>query len=221
MIRAIIITSILFLVLSGCLFGGAGTISWPMAWVVLGIYLAFKIAAFIYVDPELIKERAAPGEGSGWIDILLATLGFLALYPATYVIAGLDTIRYGNSHSFTLIVQIIALLIHFLGYCFAFWAVLVNPFFSTVVRIQDDRGQMLISSGPYAIIRHPGYSGVFLAHLALPLIFESMWAFLPTIIGVFFFILRTAREDRMLELYLADYSEYQTQVRWRLLPGIW
>jgi protein-S-isoprenylcysteine O-methyltransferase Ste14 len=108
-----------------------------------------------------------------------------------------------------------------LGYGFAYWAVYSNPFFATFVRIQEDRDHSVVSSGPYALIRHPGYAGALLAHLALPFALGSIWALLPAALGTLFFVARTSREDRTLRDHLAGYREYQTRVRWRLVPGVW
>ena len=95
MIRAIAVTVALFLLLGGCVFGAAGQLSWPMAWAVLGVYAIFKAAALAFVDPELMRERAAPGPGVDRGDMVLATLGYLGLYPGTFVVAGLDAVRFG------------------------------------------------------------------------------------------------------------------------------
>ena len=81
LIRAISVTIALFLLLAGCLFGAAGQLSWPMAWAVLGIYLASKVAGLAFLDPELIRERVAPGPGADRGDMVIAALGYLALYP--------------------------------------------------------------------------------------------------------------------------------------------
>lgn len=221
MIRAIVVTVALFIFLAGCVFGSAGQFSWPMAWAVLGIYFVSKVAAFAFIDPELIQERAAPGSGVDRGDVVLATFGYLGLYPCTFVSAGLDAIRFGPAIPIPQSIQVMALLVFAFGYGFAFWAVCSNPFFSTFVRIQDDRDHSVVSSGPYALIRHPGYSGALLAHLALPFALGSIWALVPATVGTIFFIARTSREDRMLRDHLVGYREYQTQVRWRLLPGVW
>ena len=221
MTRAIAYTVALFLVLGGCLFGAAGQLSWPMAWAVLGVYSVSKAAAFAFVDPELIRERAAPGPGVDRRDVVLATLGYLGLYPGTFLVAGLDAVRFGPAISIPELTQVTALLVFALGYSFAFWAVRSNPFFSTFVRIQDDRGHSVVSSGPYALVRHPGYAGALLAHLALPFALGSIWAVVPAAVGTIFFVARTAREDRTLRDRLVGYREYQTRVRWRLLPGVW
>jgi len=89
------------------------------------------------------------------------------------------------------------------------------------VRIQEDRGHSVVSSGPYALIRHPGYAGVLLAHLALPFALESIWTLVPAALATLFFVVRTSREDRTLQDRLTGYREYQARVRWRLLPGVW
>ncbi len=221
MTRAIAATVALFLLLGGCLFGAAGQLSWPMAWAVLGVYSVSKAAAFASVDPDLMRERAAPGPGVDRRDVVLATLGYLGLYPGTFVVAGLDAVRFGPAIPIPQPTQVTALLVFALGYGFAFWAVLSNPFFATFVRIQDDRDHSVVSSGAYALVRHPGYAGALLAHLALPFALGSIWALLPAAMGTIFFVARTSREDRTLRDHLVGYREYQTRVRWRLLPGVW
>jgi len=204
-----------------CLFGAAGSLSWPIGWTVLGIYSLPKAAALMFLDPELIRERTAPGPGVDRGDVVLATLGVLALYPATFAVAGLDAVRFGPALPMPQSVQMAALLVYALGYGFAYWAVFSNPFFATFVRIQEDRGHSVVSSGPYALVRHPGYSGVLLAHLAMPFALGSIWALLPSVLATLFFIARTSREDRTLGERLVGYREYQARVRWRLLPGVW
>ena len=221
LIRAAAMTIVEVLLFGACLFGAAGSLSWPMAWAVLGIYSLPKAAAFAFLDPELLRERAAPGPGVDRGDVVLATLGFLALYPGTFVVAGLDAVRFGPALPMAQSVQVAALLVFALGYGFAYWAVYSNPFFATFVRIQEDRDHSVVSSGPYALIRHPGYAGVLLAHLALPFALGSIWALLPAALGTLFFVARTSREDRTLRDRLVGYREYQVRVRWRLLPGVW
>ena len=221
MIRAIAVTVALFFLLGGCLFGAAGQLSWPMAWAVLGVYFVSKAAAFAFVNPELIQERAAPGPGVDRGDVVLATLGYLCLYPGSFVAAGLDAVRFGPAISIPQCIQVTAFLVFVLGYGFAFWAVYSNPFFATFVRIQEDRAHSVVSSGAYALVRHPGYAGTLLAHLALPFALGSIWALVPAAVGTIFFVARTSREDRTLRDRLVGYREYQHQVRWRLLPGVW
>jgi hypothetical protein len=145
LIRAIAVTVAILLLLGGCIFGAAGQLSWPMAWAVLGVYSVSKAAAFAFVNPELIRERAAPGPGVDRGDVVLATLGYLGLYPGTLVAAGLDAVRFGPAIPIPQSIQATALLVFALGYGFAFWAVCSNPFFATFVRIQDDRDHSVVS----------------------------------------------------------------------------
>ena len=127
LIRAIAATIAEVLIFAACLFGAAGSLSWPMAWAVLGIYSLLKAAAFVFLDPELIRERMAPGPGVDHGDVVLATLGVLALYPGTFVVAGLDAVRFGPSLPMAQFVQVAGLLVYALGYGFAYWAVYSQP----------------------------------------------------------------------------------------------
>jgi protein-S-isoprenylcysteine O-methyltransferase Ste14 len=168
-----------------------------------------------------MKERASPGQGVDRVDMVLATLGYLGLYPGTFIVAGLDAVRFGSTIHIPQMIKLTALLVFATGYVIASWAVLCNPYFSTFVRIQDDRDHSVVSSGAYALVRHPGYAGVLLAHLVLPFALGSIWALVPAAVGTILFIIRTAREDQTLRDHLVGYREYQTRVRWRLLPGVW
>ena len=135
MARAIVITIALFLFLTGCMFGAAGQLSWPMAWAVLGIYFVSKVVVLNFNDPELIQERAAPRPGVDRGDMVIATLGYLSLYPATFVVAGFDAVRFGPAIPIPQSIQVTALLVFGFGYGFASWAVLSNPFFVTFCSI--------------------------------------------------------------------------------------
>ena len=219
MIRAWLELVVLFLLCGTCLFASAGRMSWPAGWAYLAILAAFTAGSFALVETDLIRERAAPGPGSDRKDALLASLGFIGLYPGTLLVAGFDAGRGGAS--IPLAGQALAFAVFAGGYGFALWAMRANRFFSTFVRIQDDRGHRVISSGPYAWVRHPGYAGMLIAHVALPLALGSVWAFVPALLGVLLFVLRTANEDRVLSERLAGYGEYRTRVRWRLVPGVW
>jgi protein-S-isoprenylcysteine O-methyltransferase Ste14 len=107
------------------------------------------------------------------------------------------------------------------GYAFSLWAAATNPFFSAVVRIQSERGHRVIDQGPYAWVRHPGYAGPVLGHLALPLALGSVRGLLPAALGVFFLSLRAVYEERRLMRELPGYADYAARVRWRFFPGLW
>jgi protein-S-isoprenylcysteine O-methyltransferase Ste14 len=157
---------------------------------------------------------------TGW-DPPLATGGFLFLFPALFVVAGLDARRYQWSPPIPGGVTVAAAAAFVFGQAFAFWAVRSNPFFAKFVRIQHERGHHVVRSGPYAYVRHPGYAGSLLAHLMLPLILGSLWALVPAVIGTALFVVRTWLEDRTLQAELPGYRDYAHDVRWRLVPGVW
>ena len=101
------------------------------------------------------------------------------------------------------------------------WAMRANRFFSAVVRIQKDRGQVVVTGGPYRFMRHPAYTGMCVFTLVTPLILDSQWAFVPALVTVSVTVLRTALEDRTLHNELDGYAEYAREVKYRLMPGIW
>jgi protein-S-isoprenylcysteine O-methyltransferase Ste14 len=102
------------------------------------------------------------------------------------------------------------------------WAMAVNTHFEKTVRIQHDRGHRVIDSGPYRIVRHPGYLGAILGFtLAAPLLLGSWWSFVPAVAAVVCLIIRTSLEDRTLQNELDGYKDYAQNVRYRLLPGLW
>jgi protein-S-isoprenylcysteine O-methyltransferase Ste14 len=118
-------------------------------------------------------------------------------------------------------VQIAALLALISGYLLAVWAMLANRFFSAYVRIQGDRGQSVVTDGPYRGVRHPAYAGGLISNLALPIMLGSLWALIPALLGAISMIVRTALEDRTLQAELPGYAEYARKTRYRLLPGVW
>ena len=101
------------------------------------------------------------------------------------------------------------------------WAESVNRFFEPTVRIQTDRGHRVIDTGPYAIVRHPGYLAAWFFFLGIPLSLGSLWAIIPAIFSCVILVVRTILEDRTLQNELPGYKEYAKRVRYRLLPGIW
>jgi protein-S-isoprenylcysteine O-methyltransferase Ste14 len=96
-----------------------------------------------------------------------------------------------------------------------------NRFFAPVVRIQRDRGHTVATAGPYRIVRHPGYVGMVVCGIAVPLMLGSLWALILAVVGVGVAVLRTALEDRTLQNELEGYREYASRVRYRLIPGVW
>jgi protein-S-isoprenylcysteine O-methyltransferase Ste14 len=118
-------------------------------------------------------------------------------------------------------VKIAALALILAGYALSSWALVENRFFSGMVRLQTDRGQRVVSSGPYRWMRHPGYAGALLVYLVTPLFLDSALVYLPTLLVIGLYVLRTSMEDGFLQGNLEGYRDYAGQVRYRLLPGIW
>lgn len=213
-----------FLILAAILFLSSGRLDWWFAWVYLGIFvLGVGVNSFVILrtNPELIAERARQftPETKKW-DRILATLWGLMSAIVALLVAGLD-VRFGWSPQIPLTVQLIAMLLHMLGSAFAGWALVSNAFFSGTVYIQTERGHAVVSTGPYRVVRHPGYAGWMVSNVAVVIMLGSIWAFLPAVIAVVALVARTALEDRMLREELPGYEEYAQRVRYRLVPGIW
>ena len=136
------------------------------------------------------------------------------------IVAGLDE-RFGWSPQISVTLRLVALAIMVLGYIVSTWAMAVNRYYSAVVRIQKDRGQTVVSDGPYRLVRHPSYATGIVASLMIPILLGSLWALIPCGLGVLLTIIRTALEDRTLLEELDGYKEYAARVRYRLLPGVW
>ena len=197
---------------------------WWEGWVyALLSILSFVVSRLLVArkHPDLIAERARymQHENAQSWDMKLAPLmglsGILVL-----LIAGLDELL-DWSPSFSLPVKMISLVIILGGYILSSYALIENRFFSGMVRLQTDRGHHVVSGGPYRWIRHPGYAGALLVYLVTPLFLDSALAFLPTIITVGFYGIRTALEDNFLQKELEGYRDYAKRVRYRLFPGIW
>jgi len=219
--RNAVVESLVFgVVLALLLFGSAGTLAWPMAWALMAVFALFSIAGFALLPVELIVERSRLPADARPVDLLISGLAMLLLMPVTAVVSGLD-VRWQWSPALPAAVRGAALAMFTLGYAVSLWAAWANPFFSAVVRIQRERGHRVITRGPYAFVRHPGYAGPILAHVCLPLALGSLWGLLPALAGCACLVLRIGFEERMLRTELAGYPEYAQRVRWRLLPYVW
>ena len=214
-----IIATIIFLLV--ILFVPAGTLNWPEAWLLLGLYFFVVGGLLIWLkknDPELLKERRSVRKDVKPWDkkIILAYTVFLLIMLA---LAGLDAVRFRWSH-----VPLVWKAIGYLGFIPAvtlgLWTFKQNTYLAQYVRIQKDRSHRVITTGPYEYVRHPMYVGVMLFILCSPLALGSLYSLIPALIIVILFIIRTSLEDKTLQEELEGYQEYAKRVRYKLIPYI-
>ncbi len=203
-------------------FGLAGRLDWWQGWALLIVFTAF-VAAFTWrlasTDPELLKERNRPGgEVPAW------DLWIMRIYTSVLLIqlalSALDSGRFRWSNVAP-IVQVVGWCI-IVGAALAIWRVTKsNPFLSSSARVQDDRTQVVVQDGPYALVRHPMYLAIAATFVGMSLALASWWALIPAAINVGLFVYRTYREDEMLKHGLPGYAAYAQVVKCRLIPGVW
>ena len=200
----------------------AGRLSYWQGWLFSIMILVVSAVSLIVFrrDQDLARERLKPGPGMKWWDkVFMVFFGPLNL--ALVVVAALDAGRFQWTPSLPVFVYLISWLVQLLSYYLVFWAIKVNRFFSSVVRIQDDRGHLLIQDGPYRWVRHPGYLAGILMEPSMPLVLGSLWALIPALVLTLLLIARTILEDGVLKKELPGYLEYAQKVPYRLIPGLW
>jgi len=204
-------------------FLAAGRLDIFRAWLLLGIdYLGVVVVSVIFwkVTPELANQRATIKEGTKpWDKVFLAVYFTISLI-AFPIVAGLDVGRYHWSE-LHINYAIAGVILFALCVAFGSWAIVVNRFFETTVRIQTDRGHKVITGGPYRFVRHPGYLSMVLGALSASFIIGSAYSLIPGGLGIIALLIRTWLEDRTLQEELDGYQEYASRVRWRLVPGLW
>lgn len=203
------------------LFVSAGTLRWPAAWAYLLLYLGCILTAGLYVAykrPAIVNERGRRSEATKPFDKIFTALA-IPLTVAALVVAGMD-FRFDAS-AMPLWLQIAGFALLLPGLLMPYWVMWVNAYAATTVRVETERGQRVITDGPYRYVRHPMYSTVVLGNLAIPLALGSWWMYVPTLLTAALFIWRTAREDATLLAELPGYTEYAGRTRYRLLPGVW
>jgi protein-S-isoprenylcysteine O-methyltransferase Ste14 len=203
-------------------------VSWHWNWWQAWVYGLLSILSFIasrllvaWRHPDLTAERTRymqHEDTQPWDKRLAPLMGLAGIL--VLLIAGMDELL-DWSPSFSISVKIVALVVMLVGYALTSYALVENRFFSGMVRLQVDRGQKVVSSGPYRWIRHPGYAGALLVYLVTPLFLDSALAYLPTLLVIGLFVTRTLLEDRFLQEELEGYCDYTKRVRYRLLPRIW
>ncbi len=202
-------------------FTAAGHTDIPRAWLYFGfgfLNLIVNFIIFYRVSPDIIRERSEmkPGlKGFDKVFIVFYTLFLFLVFPA---VAGLDA---GRFHWSDLGIEfaVFGFFLYVIGATLIDWAIITNKYFETTVVVQ--KGQNVVSTGPYAIVRHPGYTGMILNNIAAPLIIGSAYALIPAAAIAVLFFFRTHYEDRTLLEELEGYAEYAKKVKYKLIPWVW
>jgi len=222
-IRGIIVQSILIIIGLAILFISAGTLAWINAWVYVGlvsIYWVISTVVLAKVNPEMLNERGSVvKKGTKGFDKVWVAI-FPVLTFGNLVVMGFDAVRFQWSFM-PFWLTFVGIFMFVSVTPLALWAMAVNKFFEWTVRIQDDRQQYVCTSGPYKIMRHPGYAGLIISILAYPLVLGSWWGFVLSGILTIIIVIRTALEDRTLRNEMLGYREYAKQVKYRLIPLVW
>ena len=220
-IRLVVVYLLIPLILLIC----GGDLGWWQAWVYSLLILAAGIGGRIWAEqrhPGLTAERQNIENihnAKAWDKVLAPLMAVSVGYPMV-IVAGLDH-RYNWSPELPLWLSVIGFILIAFGYAFAAWAVVENRFFSSVVRIQTDRGHVVCDTGPYRFVRHPGYAGNILPLFGIVLALDSVWTLIPAAVATIITVIRTVLEDQTLQEELPGYRYYAQRVRYRLIPGIY
>ena len=210
----------LFLV--ALVFVPAGRIDWAPGWIFIAVLvgaLSFSALLMARVNPIIFRARSRFQPGTKkWDLVLLAFL--LPAMTAEIPVAALDAGRMGWSQV-PLSVVLLGYVLLIGGIAVTTWAQAVNPHFEPGVRIQEERAQRVITSGPYQFVRHPGYSAAIALFVAMPLALGSWWGLLPAALAIALLVVRTGWEDGLLRAELSGYADYARRTNYRLLPGLW
>lgn len=224
MIARLLLQNTIFVVAMGALlFASAGTLHWPGAWAMLIVsaLLGPLCGWWLYrLDPALLAERLRPviQRDQPPADKAFIT-AFIAAMLGWLVVMGLD--RRSLASDMSLGLQVLGFVLFLLCTLFTMWVFRENSFAAPVVKLQAERAQRVISTGPYAHVRHPMYSGMILFFAGVPLLLGSWWGLLMVPLFLVLFAVRIRIEERTLREGLPGYTDYVTRVRYRLLPGVW
>ena len=220
-IRLFVVYLLIPLILLIC----GGDLGWWQAWLYSLLIVVAGLGGRMWAEqrhPGLLAERQNIENfqnAKAWDKVLAPLMAVTVGYPLV-VVAGLDH-RYNWSSEFPLWLIVIGFILISFGYAFAAWALAENRFFSSVVRIQTDRGHVVCDSGPYQFMRHPGYAGNILALFGIVLALGSVWTLIPAAVASIIAVIRTALEDQTLLDELPGYRDYARRVRYRLIPWIY
>lgn len=213
-----LVTALYFGLIGALMFIIAGTTKLPFMWLTLGLQLFLGLVAIAIVDEDLLKERIKP-QGQDKDKFSVPALS--VLYFGQLAFAAYDVGQLHMSDAVPLFVKTISVLLITVGWLGTIWAMRENRFFSSAIRIQDDRGQKVIKTGPYHFIRHPGYIFGSLMIVFQGLAIGSWLSVIPGLLIVGILVKRTLLEEKMLFEDLPGYKEYSTRTKFRWVPGLW
>ena len=204
------------------IFISAGRINYWQGWLYTTInIISVLLNSFALKNKdEIVAERSGVKSGTKSWDKIILGLSTVTLI-ITYIVAGLDSGRFQWSPRFHWGINAIGVILILLGEVIFFMAQKQNKFFSSLMRIQTDRGHTVCDTGIYKIIRHPAYFGNIITAIGIPLILGSIWGFIPSVVSIFLTIIRTSLEDKTLINELNGYHEYTYKTPYKLLPYIW
>ncbi len=222
--KALLVMIADFLVIIGVLFIPAGTVGWLAGWVYIALLCGVTLLVvpmLVRNDPELLKERmSSPIQRNQplWDKVLLSV--FLLLFVAWLILMPLDAVRFGWSDVpvWLQILGALGIMLSFYGWYLTYRE---NAYLYPVVKLQEERGQRVVTTGPYRYVRHPMYACSLLFFPATALLLGSWLGLLFSLVLIALIILRTALEDRFLRNGLAGYTEYAETVKYRLIPRVW
>ena len=199
----------------------AGRSDYWQAWIFGAVNIVIMIILFSVFAEKIgiIRERMHPGVGTKWWDKVFWMI-YGPMNLAIITVAALDAGRYHWSPGFPPAVYVVVYLLYLFANTIHLWAILSNDFYTSTVRLQHERGQIVIESGPYRLVRHPGYLGISLMLFCIALLLGSLWALVPFSIVFLLLVTRTILEDKTLKNELPGYLEYAQKTRYRLFPGI-
>ncbi len=203
----------------------AGNWRWVEGWI-FGLWISamivFNMVYLYFKDPALLAERTKkPGSENQkpWDKFLL--VGIFAIAILWLIILPLDAERYHWSPVFPLWLKILGGVALIPAFYLIERTTMENTFLSTMVRIQDERKQRVITTGPYSFVRHPLYLGCMLMMIGGPMLVGSMIGLIITLVGMVALVVRILGEEKMMLTELEGYDEYKQKVKYRLIPLIW
>ena len=201
----------------------AGRIDIPRVWIYIGIISIYYpvIMTILYrINPELITQRARGirKDTKSW-DKVLMPVAVIMVYIQLAII-GLDVGRFQWS-SLGMHFALPGVILYIIAAFFSSWSVITNPYYEPTVRVQKDRDHQVITTGPYKIVRHPGYVAAIIFPISISFIIGSVIGLIPAAIIFLLIIIRTSLEDKTLINELDGYSEYAKKTKYRLFPGVW